>query len=123
MTKKTIGTTKLVDLKIGQFASVNGSIVYRYKPYDDGLYIGENGTFIIEEHNHLPMIDAYRGYEVGRDTDNYGFYCDVIDRPEKKHVDNAICILKKEMREGKLNGLTYVDNYVTLKGYLKPDEA
>ena len=123
MTKKIIGTSKLVELPIGKFASVNGSIVYRFEPYNTNLpwYTDPaTGIFIVEVHNHLPMIDAYNGYEPEKDPGTFGYYCDPIDKPEKKHVDNAICMLKKAMAKKEINGLTYVDNYVTLKEYLKP---
>lgn len=127
MTKKILETTRLTDLPVGKFASINGNIVYRYAPSNTGRedypFLELPGIYKIEDHGHLPMLASFGAYEsVDKDLATYGYYCDVIDKPEKKHVDNAICILKKSMKDKKLNGLTYVDNYVTLKRYIKPDE-
>jgi len=110
---------RTIDLKIGQFADMNGSVIYRYQPSTIGTGGWMPGVWFIENHNHLPIYDAPSG------TDDAGQHCWMvvpIANPDKKHVDQAINMLKKAMKDKQLNGLTYVDNYVTLKGYLKPDE-
>lgn len=123
MTKKIIGASKLTDLQVGHFASVNGNIVYRYKRDDNKeQYWFPPGIFVVEKHGHLPMQDAYRAYETGKDPDQHGYFCDVINLPDRKHVDQAINLLKKEVKEKHLNGLDYLENYTTLMTYIDDDE-
>lgn len=123
MAKKLIGTLKLADLLVGHFASVNGNIVYRYEKEDKREnYWFPPGIFVIEKHGHLPMHDAYREYISGTPKDQYGYYYDVIDVPDRKHVDQAINLLKKKVTEKQLNGLVYLENYTTLMSYIEADE-
>src|SRR5579863_6307840 len=114
VSKKIIGTSKLVDLPIGHFADVNGNIVYRYQR-DNGavMYWFPPGIYVIEKHGHQQMQEAYRGYGVEKHPgiEDRGYFCDPIEKPHKKHVDQAINLLKKAMKDKQINGLTYVDNY------------
>lgn len=104
---------KTIDLKVGQFADLNGSIVYRYKPENSTGWIP--GIWIIEKHNHLSVYDALR--YLG-ETGEYYYMVEPIEIPDKKHIDNTICLLKKAMKANELDGLTYVDNLSNLKDYL-----
>lgn len=124
MAKPLIGTVKLKELQVGKFANVNGTIVYRYMTDDKkNTYWFPPGIFIIEKHNHLNMGDAYRTYsDVGTNQADYGYWCDPIEVPYRFHVDQALNLLQKENREKKLNGLVYVENYETLKSYIRADE-
>jgi hypothetical protein len=95
---------------------MNGSVVYRYQPASIGSGGWMPGIWFIENHNHLPIYDA----PTTLDKNGQHTYMVVpYDVPEKKHVDHAINLLKKAMKDKQLDGLMYVDNYVTLKGYLE----
>jgi len=115
ITSKHVKTT---DLKIGQFADMNGSVIYRYQPSSIGRGSWLPGIWFIENHNHLPIYDAPT---VISEDGQYTYMVVPYSNPENKHVAQAINLLKKAMRDKELDGLTYVDNYVTLKGYLKRD--
>lgn len=120
MTKKIIGTTKLTELSVGRFASINGNIVYKYKQFDSNTnYWFPPGVLLVEKHGHLVMLDAYRGYGTGKSVDEYGYFCDPIEHPNKKHCDNVIAMARKMMKENTLDGLSYVDILYTMKHYIK----
>lgn len=105
---------KLTDLKVGQFGDLNGTIVYRFKPDDRTGWLP--GVWIIEKHNHLSVYDAMgKLSEDGR----YSYMVELVEVPDKKHADNAICLLKKAMRNKELDGLTYLDNLSNLKDCIK----
>ncbi len=121
MSKKIIGTTKLSELPVGHFASVNGSIVYRFASetkFND-IYWFPPGIMVVEKHGHLVMGDAYRAYGTGKDPDERGYYCDEIVQPVKKHCDNAIAMIRKMMDEKKLDGLSYVEHIYRLRCYIR----
>jgi hypothetical protein len=117
MTKQQVGTTKLSELPIGWFASVNGTVIYRHGNYD-GITVSWpwDKIYTIEKHKSRSIADAFHFID---DLGFVDFMCETIAVPEKKHVDQAINLLTKDVKEGKINGLTYVDNYVMLKEYLK----
>ncbi len=121
MGKKLIGTLRLKDLPVGHFASINGNIVYRYRLDDEReSYWFPPSVLIVEKHGHLDMGDAYRGYDGGTaEPSKYGYYCDPIEHPDKKHCDNVIAMIRKMVKEDKINGLAYVESLSTTKHYIQ----
>lgn len=109
---------KIEDLLIGEFADVNGSIVYRYKP---PISVGINPwaamdyVWIIEKHNHKPL---WGGVEQDTDKTNH-YYGFPIKSPEKKHVDQTIGLLHNALKDKHIDNLTYVENLNILKNYNK----
>ena len=105
------------DLKVGQFAERNKNIIYRFKPknisggYPDWL----NGIYHIDRNPEIPLWHSTNGWTAREE------YCNLINNPEKKHVDNAIRMLKDDLKKGGIDNLSYVENLSILKNYLKPD--
>lgn len=104
------------DLPIGKFADMNGSVVYRYQNPTPNNMTWFPGVWFIENHNHLPLHEAASGKD---EKGQHAYLVEPYDIPAKKHVDQAINLLKKAVKDKQVNGLTYLDNYVTLKEYLK----
>jgi hypothetical protein len=110
------------DLPIGTFADMNGFTIYRYQS-KDCVSLRETwmpGVWIIEARLDRSIFHA--PYVI--DADGQWEYMAIpCGKPAKKHVDQAINLLGRAAENGKINSLTYLDNYVTLKGYLKPYSA
>jgi hypothetical protein len=108
------GLIKVRDLPVGKFGSINGHIIYRYIAYSKDKQTWLPGLLFIEHHNHLDIYDA------ATEVDNeWQYLCEVVEFPEKKHCDNAIAMIRKLGKEGKIDGLAYVDHFSTLKQYIK----
>jgi hypothetical protein len=95
---------------------MNGNIVYRFKPYLNDIAYWMPGVIVVEVHNHLSLFDAN---VPASDTGHWQHAYEPIEHPEKRHCDQAINVIRKMMRDKKLDGLTYVDNLSTLKSYIK----
>lgn len=116
------GKIPVSDLKVGNFANVNGSIIYRFDIASSrNFWYDLTGCFTIEKHNHKVMGDWW--VSLGDDTESrrstYSYMVELIEKPKKKHVDNAIAMLKKDAKEHRVTGLQYLENYTILKDYLK----
>ena len=107
---------RIEDLSPGKFAKMNGSVVYRFKPVTQAYWL--DGVWIVEKHNHLSTWDVPERLE--EDGQNH-FYVIPIETPQKKHVDNALLMLKDALKHKQIDNLSYVENWNTLKNYLKSD--
>jgi hypothetical protein len=111
------GLIRIHELPVGKFGSVNGHIVYRITPHVKDNQTWLPGLLFVEHHNHLTLCDAYKTDETV--SGNWVFMVEQIDFPEKKHCDNAIAMIRKLGKEGKIDGLSYLDHLCTLKSYIK----
>jgi hypothetical protein len=113
---KTAGKIPLSELPVGKFANLNGSIVYRYESV---IIKGSGwipGCWLIEKHNHLTPYDELICIEGESD---WQYYVTQIEKPEKKHLDNAIAHLKDDCKKGLISGLLYLEHLTRLKELLR----
>lgn len=111
------------DLKVGQFAERNESIVYRYQKSQIQLYPFADGLFIVQQSPEFRIWQNTPRETIAEKlapTGQIGHDANGIEVPQKKHVDNAIKMLKDYLNRGQIDNLTYVENYHILKNYLKP---
>jgi hypothetical protein len=117
----------LSNLKVGQFAERNKSVIYRYKnpkgeklwfPWDDGLFTVERspeapiGITTTEDIIKNAMVTSSK-------YDNPSYNVSYIEKPKKKHVDNTIKMLKDALKDKNIDNLTYIENLNILRNYLK----
>jgi hypothetical protein len=98
------------ELKIGQFAEVNRSIVYRYILINNTtMFPSLDGLLIIERHPEktLSWLDLQKG--------------ELIINPKEKHINNTKVQLKDMNKFKFLDNLTYIENLNILQNYLKSD--
>jgi hypothetical protein len=119
----------LNNLEVGQFAERNKSVIYRYRntiPIITTLWLFEkNGLFIVERSPEVPIwqdtpkdnIDNAMVTSSKRDTSTCNIF--YIEKPKKKHVDNAIKMLKDALKDKNIDNLTYIENLNILRNYLK----
>jgi len=104
------------NLPVGKFADQNGSVIYKYKSVTNN----SDGYWLIERHNHKSMHTKYVPIENPKGGYiTWAYIVTPIDKPEKKHIDQAICLLRKASKEGFIDGLCFLENLTTLKELLR----
>ena len=116
---KIAGKISASKLQVGKFAELNGSIIYRF----DSVIINYAGSFcpgfwMIEKHNHLTPYDELFLLDKEHPGD-WQYFVKQIDKPEKKHIDNAIAILKDNSEKGLISGLLFLEHLIRLKELLR----
>lgn len=113
------GKIPLCELPIGKFADLNGSVIYRYESVTkDSGWIP--GCWLIEKHNHLtPYDELVNVAEENKYPWNWQYFVKPIDNPKKKHIDNAIAILRDSSKKGLISGLCYLEHINSLKELLR----
>lgn len=108
------GLIPVKELPVGKFGSINGHIVYRHSPAQPDRQTWLPGILFVEHHNHTAIYD-------GATTINneWTYLVEPIDKPNKKHCDNAIDQIRKLGRDGRIDGLAYVDHMYSLKQHIK----
>ena len=107
--KQKKNKTPINNLKAGTFVKCNGSTLYIFRSITTymeypSLY---DGIFIVERHPERTLnwtnLETYRS----------------ITRPKKKHVDNAIKLLKDHFKFKIIDNLSYIESLSILKNYNK----
>src|SRR5690348_14671402 len=106
------GSLAIEKLQLGMFAEMNGSIVYKYNNKINHMAWFPECIWVIEKHGHKPIYEARIENEDKNVPSYWTYFVNPVEIPKKKHIDNAICILKKAAKEKKIDGLSYLENYL-----------
>jgi hypothetical protein len=112
----------LSDLKVGQFAERNKNILYRVKPKNSVEWPNWlSGTYHVYKHPEIPL---WKDPPPSEGVIHWGGINDEVTfvaNPERKYVNNTIKMLKDDLKDNKIDNLTYIENLNILRNYLKSD--